>query len=170
MSTAAQPPSQPRANRARFDVESQSAGMINNVGENQYLSYVQHIQTERASFLREVAATRTKARWLVWLGLLLTLVGVAAMLLIMSDYIEAFGRIGPNGDSQAFEDLFAAFTQEVAGVSVLLVAAAASTLGQILLVVGIVLHIVATSRRKRVDRELPIPAPPWAPTATRGQR
>ena len=31
--------------------------------------------------------------------------------------------------------------------------------GQILLIIGIVLHVVATSRRKRVDREFPLPRP-----------
>ncbi len=49
--------------------------MINNVGRDQHLPYVQHIQQQRESFSREIAATKTKARWLVWLGLFVTVVG-----------------------------------------------------------------------------------------------
>jgi hypothetical protein len=51
----------------RFDVGNQSAGMINNVGRDQHLSYVQYIQQQRASFARDIAATKTKARWFIWL-------------------------------------------------------------------------------------------------------
>jgi len=40
-----------------------------------------------------------------------------------------------------------------------------AALGQLLILIGIVLHIVATARRRRMDRELPLP-PPWATAAT----
>src|SRR5450755_2586544 len=56
---------------SRFSVGSQHADVISNVGRDQYNSYVQ----QRDNFLREVAATRTKARWLVWTGFLAFVVG-----------------------------------------------------------------------------------------------
>jgi cytochrome b subunit of formate dehydrogenase len=52
------------------------------------------------------------------------------------------------------------FGREIAGVPFGLVGWALAALGMILLVVGIVLHIVATSRRKRAYRDFPVP-PPW---------
>ena len=52
------------------------------------------------------------------------------------------------------------FGPKIAGIPSGLLGWALAALGMLLLVVGIVLHIVATSRRRRVDRELPAP-PPW---------
>ncbi len=51
------------------------------------------------------------------------------------------------------------FGRDIAGIPSGLLGWALAALGMLLLVVGIVLHIVATSRRKRVERELPVPAP-----------
>ncbi|MFI5501425.1 FHA domain-containing protein [Nocardia asteroides] len=42
-----------------FDVDRQSGHQINNIGRDQFNSYVE----QRESFLRAVAASRTKARW-----------------------------------------------------------------------------------------------------------
>src|SRR5664279_4942027 len=68
---------QPRdsaSGQQRYNINRQDAGVINNVGRNQHNSYVQQVH-ERESFLRAIAATRTKARWLVWTGLALFVVG-----------------------------------------------------------------------------------------------
>jgi hypothetical protein len=45
---------------------------------------------------------------------------------------------------------------------------AIAAIGAVMLVIGIVLHIVATSRRRRVDREYPMPVlwPPNGPPGT----
>lgn len=145
----------------RFDVGSQSAGSISNVCRDQYTAYIAHIQAQRDSFLRDVAGTRTKARWLVRLGLLGMLAGIGIFFWIFAGYLEAFGgafRDGGNPDA-VFAMFEAGFGQEIAGVNTLVVAAVLATGGQILLIVGIVLHIVATARRKRADREFTVPAP-----------
>ena len=55
------------------------------------------------------------------------------------------------------------FGPDIGGLPSALFGWALAALGMLLLVVGIVLHIVATSRRRRVDRELPVP-PPWPGT------
>lgn len=47
----------------------------------------------------------------------------------------------------------------VAGVPVGIIGYGLGFLGSVLLVVGIVLHIVAAARRRRVDREMPLPHP-----------
>ena len=51
--------------------------MISNVGRDQYNAHVQQVIQQRDSFMREIASTKTKARWLVWLGLLLFVAGFA---------------------------------------------------------------------------------------------
>ncbi len=57
--------------RVIYDVDRQSGRHISNVGHDQYNSFVQ----QRESFLREVAASRTKARFIFWTGLVMTAVG-----------------------------------------------------------------------------------------------
>ena len=45
----------------QFDIGDQEANVINNVARDQHIAHVQQIIQERRSFLRDVAATRTKA-------------------------------------------------------------------------------------------------------------
>lgn len=128
--------------QGQYDIESQRAGTISNVAGNQYVS---HIRQERESFLQSVAATRTKARWLIWVGVGLTLVGLViagAGFLQFMEEVANYEGAGPP----------ASFRLYIIG---LFIAAG----GSILITIGIVLHIVATSRRKRVDREFPLPHP-----------
>ena len=64
------------------------------------------------------------------------------------------------GDPTAIDRVFeAGFGQEIAGINALVVGLARPTVGQVMVIVGVILHIVATARRKRVDRELTVPAP-----------
>ncbi|HEU4544457.1 MAG TPA: FHA domain-containing protein [Jiangellaceae bacterium] len=139
---------------ADYDVRDQYGRVINNVGRNQYNAYFR----QRDSFLRDIAATKTKARWLVWLGLLMYVAGfalfAAGVLGFISQGVDAIssGDLGPPTDP---------FGESIAGIPSGLLGWALAAVGTILLVVGIVLHIVATSRRKRVEREWPLQPPPW---------
>ena len=143
--------------RVRYDVDRQDAGVIKNVARDPYNAYVHQVQ-QRENFLREIAATRTKARWLVWTGLALFVVGfglfAASILRFMTQASHAVssGNVGPPVDP---------FGQEVGGIPSGLLGWAIAAVGMLLVVVGIVLHIVATSRRRRVDREQPVPYPMW---------
>jgi len=133
----------------RYDIGSQSQGTFNNVGRDQYVA---QIHQQRDPFLREIAGTRTRARWLVWLGVLISVAGYAWALLIMSRLFGSFGdmtRAGPEGD-----ELFNSFVDQM---ETYVGAAAVAAVGNLLLLLGVVLHIVATARRRRVDRELPLP-------------
>ena len=56
-------------------IDEQRAGVINNVDRDQYISHVQYVNQQRENFLREVAATKTKARWLAWTGFLMFVAG-----------------------------------------------------------------------------------------------
>jgi hypothetical protein len=147
----------PTGPSARYDIGEQHGGAINNVAHDQHISYVQHMTQQRENFFREIAATRTKARWLVWTGFLLFVVGFGLFAAGIMGFIKQTGDIGNGGDVGG---LPTPFGRDVAGIPSGLLGWALAALGVLLLVVGIVLHVVATSRRKRVDRDLPVP-PPW---------
>lgn len=148
--------------RASYDIGSQHADTISNVGNDQYVSYTQHVVQQRESFLAHVAATRTRARWLLWGGLLLLVVGTAVGLQFFIAYFSAiYGSV-----SEAFASAGSAGPPELelprSGGAAVAVAIVLTSLGQLMVVVGIVLHVVASARARRVDRELPVP-PPGAP-------
>jgi hypothetical protein len=144
------------APQVRYDIGGQSAGAISNVGRDQYHSYVQHVSQQRESFLREIASTRTKARWLVWIGFLFFVAGFGLFAAAGLGFIDAVGGASATTDPATLNPL----GSEIAGVPYGIVGWAMAALGMLLLILGIVLHVVATSRRRRVDREFRVPPPP----------
>jgi hypothetical protein len=110
----------------------------------------------RDNFLREIAATRTKARWLVWTGFLAFVVGFALFAAADLGFLK---QVSTDIQTGSTDPPVSPFGRDIAGIPSGLLGWALAALGMLLLVVGIVLHIVATSRRKRVERELPVPAP-----------
>ena len=146
------------ADAARFDLRDQRAGVISNVGRDQHISYVSHVRQERASFLREIAATKTRARFLVWTGLIVFTVGFAmagfAVLRTMARINDLLGD--PSAAPPDFRDFYGT---PILGIPSGLLGFGLSGIGSILLVFGIALHVVASARRRRLDRELPQPSP-----------
>ena len=143
-----------------YRIDGQPTGIINNVTRDQNY-YIQ----QREGFLREIAATKTKARWLVWTGFASFVAGFAIFAAGVLGFLKQInGTVAtgtpPNGMSS--------FGSTVDGVPPGLVAWAMAALGVLLIIVGIVLHIVAASRRKRVDRDFP--AWPWPGAAPAGRR
>jgi hypothetical protein len=137
-------------------VNEQRAEVIH-YDERRYNAHVQYVNQQRENFLREVAATGTKARWLVWVGFVMFVVGFgifAAVDLIflkqVSTGIQNPGS-GPPTDPSG---------PSVGGIPIGLIGWALAAAGMLPLIVGIVLHIVATSRRKLAYREFPV-LPPW---------
>jgi len=139
---------------AHFEIAEQQAGIINNIGRDQYVAYVQR----REGFLREVAATRTKARWLVWIGLLCFVAGFALFAAGIIDFIRQVVDGLESSDPQPPNDIFG---PDILGIPAGLLGWVLAAVGALLAMVGIVLHVVATSRRKRVDQQYP-ELPPWA--------
>jgi len=136
------------ASEVHYDVGQQHADMINNVGRDQFL-----IQ-QRENFLREIAGTRTKARYLIALGFLLFVVGFAMFaggILSFLNGIPGYDGLDSSGQ------LPTPFGRDVFGVPSGLLGWALAAAGALLLIVGIVMHVVATSRRKRVERTFPDP-------------
>lgn len=131
---------------ADFDIGDQFAqGHINNVGGNQYLVH------QRDSMLRDIAATRTKARWLITLGGIVTVVGGGMFAAAVLSFMSRGARGGFTGRPVN------PFGPEIAGIPSGLLGWAIAMVGIVLMIIGIVLHVVATSRRRRVDRDLPMP-------------
>jgi hypothetical protein len=138
-------------------IDEQRADVIN-YAERQYNSHVQYVNQQRENFLREVAATRTKARWLAWTGFLMFVVGFGIFAAADLSFIKAINDAIQNGGEPP--PTTSPFGREIGGVPFGLVGWALAALGMILLVVGIVLHIVATSRRRRAYRDFPV-SPAW---------
>ena len=140
---------------SRQDIGSQYDGSFYNAARDQHISYVQQIQREREPFLREIAATRTKARGLIWLGVLISVVGYGWTLVIIGG---SFSMLTEAMSSESFDEgMFRNyFGPPILGVPSAVWAVGLSAAGTVLLIVGALLHITATARRRRVDRQLPL--------------
>jgi hypothetical protein len=140
----------------RFDVRHQNGGAIHNVGGDQYHHY-QYIQQQRDGLLRDVAATKTRARWLIVFGVVVVLAGftafAAGVLGFMTEVADAVTSGNPSPPSTS------PFGRPVFGIPSGLIGWACAVIGSVMVILGIVFHVVATARRRRVDREMP-PMPP----------
>ncbi len=137
-------------------VNEQHAGVIH-YDERRYNSHVQYVNQQRENFLREVAATRTKARWLIWTGFAAFVVGFGIFAAVDLNLLKQISNGTQNPDSGPPTDPFG---RPVGGIPLGLIGWALAAVGMLLLIVGIVLHVVATSRRKQAYREFP-PLAPW---------
>jgi hypothetical protein len=136
-------------------IHAQRAGVINNA-ERQYNSHVQHVNQQRENFLREVAATKTKARWLAWTGFLLLVMGFGVFAATDLSFIKGITDSIQNGSQ--VPPATSPFGRDIGGIPIGL---AGGALGALLLIVGIVLHVIATSRRRQAYRDFPV-IPPWS--------
>ena len=139
-------------------IDEQYAGVINNAERLKYISNVQYINQQRENFLREVAATKTKARWLVWTGFLMFVAGFGIFAAADLNFIKGISDAIQNGGQPP--STISPFGREIGGIPFGLAGWALAALGMILLIVGVVLHVVTTSRRRRAYREFPV-LPSW---------
>ncbi|MEU5894574.1 FHA domain-containing protein [Streptomyces sp. NPDC047461] len=137
----------PPGGERRFDIGAQQADRLSNVAGDQY-NYVQ--QAQRESFFKEIAASRTRARHLIVLGFLLSLVGGGIYGWVILRFIARTNDDISSGSSN-FDSSSELLGPKVAGVPVGAVGFAMAAIGSVLMVIGIVLHIVTTSRRRRFE-------------------
>jgi hypothetical protein len=143
------------ARAGRFDINGDQDGeYINNVARDQYFTQVLR---ERESFLRDIAATRSKARHLVTLGFLMVVGGATAFMVPILMAMNDFRNIDPSDVGFG--------GPEIGGVSVGLIGFGVGFVGQFILLLGIVLHVVVAARRRRLP-DLP-PPPRWEAPYTR---
>jgi hypothetical protein len=154
------------------------AGMVQHVGtqnadlihydERQYYSYVQNINSQRENFLREVAGTKSKARWLAWSGFAMFVVGFGIFAAADLAFIKSISDSFQNGGDEV-PSVTSPFGRSVGGVPLGLAGWALAAVGMLLLIIGIVLHVIAASRRKQAYRDFPVPPPfPGAQATRRG--
>ncbi|MEK6438994.1 hypothetical protein [Pseudonocardia sp. T1-2H] len=133
-----------------FDIRDQSGYNVNNVARDQYLTQVLR---ERDSFLREIAAAKTRARHLVTVGFVMVAGGAVGFIVPLISKMNDFGNVSP--PELGFGG------PKIGGVSVGLLGFGIAFIGQFILLAGIVMHIIAAARRRR----LPVfPPPPTAYT------
>ena len=154
-----------QAGPVRYEIGRQEAQEISNVGRDQYNAHVQQVIQQRDSFMREIASTKTKARWLVWLGLLLFVAGFALFAAADLNFLKQISSDIQSNSTAAPTDPFG---RPIFGIPSGLFGWALAAVGSLMLVIGIILHIVATSRRRRVERDYPLPMP-WPPNMPPGR-
>ena len=152
---AVQLPISPAAQVVQFDVGNQDAGAINNVGRDQYLV------EQRDSFARDIASTKSKARFAIWVGAVLAVVGFAVVGVGAYRYFNDFTSLDQGTGDDQFNSVFRSYAH------FFFAGGAIAFVGMILIIVGIVMHVVAASRRKQLHAN-----PAWAnlPPSSRGSR
>jgi hypothetical protein len=126
-------------------VGSQGAGQINNVDGNQY---IQHIRQERESFLADIAAGKTKARRLVTFGFLCLILGFALFGYGVVTFIQHVPDVDLNTpDSQ----IPTPFGPDFGGVPLGIIGFALAAIGSFTLIAGIVMHVSAAARLRRLQ-------------------
>jgi hypothetical protein len=160
-------PARPAEAAVARPVREQRAGVISNVDRDQDISHVQYVSQQRENFLRGVAATKTRARWLAWTGFLLFVAGFGIFAAADLSFIKGISDAIQNGGEPPLTA--ALFGREIGGGPFGLAGWALAALGMILLIAGIVLQIVAASRRRRAYRDFPV-LPPWQGAGRSGER
>ncbi|MEV3860200.1 FHA domain-containing protein [Streptomyces sp. NPDC050095] len=142
-----------------FAARDQSArDQLNNIGGNQYNQYVQQIRHERDGLLRDVLSTRTRARWLLLLSLLLHLAGVAMAIPFARNVTELLkAQHLPVTYQEVVNKLM---VPEWQGLPVIVIGGFVIVAAHSLTIAGIVLHLIAASRRRRLESTIGGLCPP----------
>lgn len=135
----------PAVSRApRFDVAQQHGAHINNVGGHQY------IDQRQESFLRQIAAARTRAKRLILFGLAIFAAGFAYFAWGVLRFMGRIGQPIPE-DPDMWPTPKDIMGTSINGIPVFLFGWAAGLLGVFLMVIGLVMHIVTASRRRSFE-------------------
>jgi hypothetical protein len=154
--TMAVPTTDPRASNVAFDVDQQRAGVISNVGGNQYNSYVQQVMVSREDAFRAIAPLSRVARMLLIVGFSVAVAGVLGA--IGSVLLEIAKGTPDMSSPEAFQE--STEMTEVFGVPVFAVAFGVALVGMGLFFLGLITQLAVWTRKKDVDRRYPLP-PGW---------
>jgi len=128
-----------------FQAGQQHAHQINMAGRDQ----INYVRAERESFLADISATRTKARWLVTFGFFCVAVGFCLFGYGVIAFIQAVPDIDINTPpSDAPSPLG---PDVLGGVPLGAIGFALAMFGTFTLVAGIVLHVSAAARLRRLQ-------------------
>jgi len=125
-----------------FRIGDQAAGQIHNVGRDQ----INYVRAERESFLADIAAAKTKGRWLVSVGFL----GIVAGFAMFGYGVITFINGVPTATADSFGEL-TPLGPDVGGVPLGAIGFGLGALGSFLLIAGIVLHVSAAAKLRRLQ-------------------
>jgi pSer/pThr/pTyr-binding forkhead associated (FHA) protein len=138
---------------ARFDKISEARPAprrdIVNDAEGEQRRHVQHVMQQREQFLREIAAARTKARWLIGTGVLSFVAGAA---LVASGVLGFLKDVNGAITTGAQPSAVSPFGRDMGGIPSGFIGSAMALLGMLLLIVGIVLYVKAGAGARRGRR------------------
>ena len=148
---------EPRASTVSFDVDAQHAGVISNVGGNQYNNeYVQQIIVNRQEAFRQIAPMSRIARGLFIVGFSLAVSGVLGFI---GSIMAMMATSNPDTSSpEAFEESTA--PPELMGYPVFALAFGVALVGMALVFLGVIIQFTVSTRKKEVERRYPLP-PGW---------
>jgi hypothetical protein len=139
-----------------FSVASQHAEQINMAGRDQ----INYIRAERESFLADIAASKTKGRRLVTFGFVCVIVGFALFGYGVVSFIQAVPDIDiDTPPSQAPSP----FGPDLGVVPLGVIGFALAMIGVFTLIAGIVLHVGAAARLRRLQNT------PWPDSSGAGR-
>ena len=146
----------PHGFNVSFGVDKQSAGVISNVGHDQYNSYVQQIIVSREAAFRQIAPMSRVARGLFIVGFSLAVSGAlgfigAIMVMVARGFTEF-------GSPAAFDGSIPA--PELWGYPVFALAFGVALVGMALVFLGVIIQFTVSTRKKEVERRYPLP-PGW---------
>ncbi|MFD0733659.1 FHA domain-containing protein [Planotetraspora mira] len=166
-STGMIPPARPAQEPpVRFDIDRQAGGQINNVGRDQYNHYFQ----QRDSFLREVAAARTRSLRLIWLSLALMFGGGLVYLWGFYSTANSFGRsfgdiFNNIGNPEAGKPPSLGNLFDEQGFALSAIGYTVGAVGAMLFLIALIMHIIAAARGRKVDTD---PRHAWNAPVQRG--
>lgn len=146
---------------ASFEVDAQRAGVISNVGGDQYNHYLQQVVGKREDAFRQIESMGRVSRALIIIGFSLAFTGVLGF---MGSGVFEMATSNPDMSSfEAFRESTAPV--EVFGVPVFALTFGVALVGFAFIFIGSIIHFAATTRTKQVDRRYPLP-PGWDGTST----
>ncbi len=146
----------PHASNVSFDVDRQQAGVISNVGGNQYNEYVQQIIVNRQEAFRQIAPMSRIARGLFIVGFSLAVSGVLGF--IGSIMVMAASSNPDMSSPEAFEE--STRPPDLMGIPVFALAFGVALVGMALVFLGVIIQFTVSTRKKEVERRYPLP-PGW---------
>ena len=130
---------------ADFRIGDQGAGQIHNVGRDQ----INYVRAERESFLADIAAGKTKGRWLVTFGFLCVIAGFVMFGYGVFAFLDFIPGAGP--DTQPSDVPSPLGPDVIGGVPLGALGFGLAALGSFLLIAGIVLHVSAAAKLRRLQ-------------------
>ncbi len=147
----------PHPAKVSFDVDAQRAGVISNVGGNQYNNeYVQQIIVNRQEAFRQIAPMSRLARALFILGFSLAVSGalgfIGSIMVIIARGWSDMDSGAAAGESIEAPELF--------GYPVFALAFGVALVGMAIVFLGVIIQFTVSTRKKEVERRYPLP-PGW---------